>query len=280
MTGETKPISALGQAFPPRLPEDGRAATWVDAFVPVGKDWKRRIFKTEEIQRIESAGSKSTHLCLYDGTSVPVLMDASALWQKIFAPDFRSGGEPISLLSVTGPDAFPLPYAPEMGTLVKGEGVYIGRYEPMDGQGKSLGKIFNVYAASEDLTKDISCNAVLKKLRELKNWHGYDGSDYATSVKIIFDLISGSYKGGWVIPPLEIVEAGNQEASLFKCRNSGVLYGTLDEKESYITSTMTKDAKNFHGVKMEDGGLTSFDPTFTSGRSCRPVRLVEIKPGY
>lgn len=279
MTGGKKPLSALQHGFAQRPSEDGRDVTWVDAYLPVGKKWKRRIFKAEEIHRIESTNPKIAELCLHDGTSIPVMMDAGALWQKIYAPDFRSAGEPIGLLSVTGAEAFPMPLMPEPGEMVKGEGIYIGEYDPKDGNGKSLGKLFNVYAAPEDLTSEISYKDALKKLKELKSWHGYDGTDYATSKKIIAALMNGNYKGGWIMPPLEIVEVGVQEASLCRHKNSGLLSGTFSNV-NYMTSTEKDGSESFHAVKMESGENTSINSGYTGGRACRPVRLVEVKPAY
>ncbi len=38
-----------------------------------------------------------------------------------------------------------------IGSTVSGQGVYLGQYKPQDRDGNSLGKVFNVFAAPQDL---------------------------------------------------------------------------------------------------------------------------------
>ena len=45
------------------------------------------------------------------------------------------------------------PLPPEAGQLIEGKGVYLGIWEPTDGEGKSLNKTFDLYAAPEDIRK-------------------------------------------------------------------------------------------------------------------------------
>lgn len=275
----------LSKPFPGKVTgaqsQDGAPVTWIAAYLPLtGDRWERRIFKTEEIRHIAATDDKSSKIILYDGTSFPVLMAANILWQKVIVPDFRSGGEPISLLSVTGAEVFPapppkpvevVPKGPEIGDLVEGEGVYLGRYEPKDESDVSIGKIFNIYAAPEDLTQEkTSYDKSQATLATLKNWHGHDGANYGGAAQIINALSLGKYKGEWVIPPIEIVD----HMALQKYK--GVLLGTFNLSISYLSSTLNGSDSAYRRHLFNT--YKTYDKMNGEYVVCRPVRLVEVKP--
>jgi hypothetical protein len=283
MTAESK------EPFPDKIfggrAEESGATIWISAMLPKNDGgWEQRIFKTEEIRHVASTDDKSAKITLYDGTVFPVLMKSEDLWQKVFTPDFRSGGEPISLLSVTGAEAFPpvvkpveleIPEVqkvkgPEIGEVVEGEGIYIGSYAPKDEGGVSIGKIFNVYAAPEDLVKaDASYNMVCSSLSSLKNWHGHDGSVSLDEAHIIESLSSGQYKGRWVIPPMELL------ASVTGNKYKGALCGTFNISASYLSSS-SRDIYIYHLNLFTQ--TKSYADKDNKSFACRPVRFVEVKP--
>ena len=76
------------------------------------------------------------------------------------------------------------------GQIIPGQGIFLGRYAPKDREGNSLGKIFNVFAAPEDLTDAAGNKGIfkyvdaVKRIASLKNWHGHDGTNYATDKEL------------------------------------------------------------------------------------------------
>ena len=77
--------------------------------------------------------------------------------------------------------------------------------------GNSLGKTFNVFAAPEDLTnasgekEECSYTETVQRLAELKGWNGFDGTNYETDKEFYEALKTDSYKGGWIMPPRELL---------------------------------------------------------------------------
>lgn len=187
------------------------------------------------------------------------------------------------------------------GKTVPRQGVYIGTWEPKDRNGKSLGKIFSVFAAPQDLTNDSGQRALLtfkaaaERLAGLKNWHGFDGGSYASDTALYEAIRNGSYKGEWVIPTSDIL-AGNdhtgnrvQEETLYAAQEKGDLAGTFlaDGAGSdgfsiapdwYWSCTGVQDAAAYAiNVRFSDGceDVTHTDTLFLG---CRPVRFVELRP--
>ena len=193
---------------------------------------------------------------------------------------------------------------PEIGESVSGQGIFLGQYSPKDQNGKSLGKIFNVFAAPEDLsvkesksgffkkretvTRVFTFNDAAKLVAELKDWHGHDGASFENSAVLTKALKDGSYKGEWVIPPREILSGkdvdGNdaQQNHLYKHQNKGAFKGTFKTAASsgsdcpdwYCSSTEDCDhSSEVHGVLFSDG-YESWLFKDDIRLSCRPVRLV------
>ncbi len=97
------------------------------------------------------------------------------------------------------------------GQMIAGEGIFLGKYEPKDKEGKKLGLRFNVFAAPEDLTNAMGkkdtfrYTEALQRINDLKDFHGYNGERYENDSALFTALKNGSYKGGWVIPPCELL---------------------------------------------------------------------------
>jgi len=186
---------------------------------------------------------------------------------------------------------------PTPGRLVPGQGVYLGQYSPKDRDGKSLGKIFNVYAAPEDLPSTMQYVDAVKHIAKLKGWHGFDGTNYATDKEIYKALKDGSYKGGWIIPTRELLvgtepdgETGVRKGTiiqpdnLFDHQNKGAFKGTFKTAAAsgsvypdwYWSSTENCDLPSFVWfVRFSDGGVVwHLKDRFRL--SCRPVRVVEV----
>ena len=182
------------------------------------------------------------------------------------------------------------------GDLISGQGIFLGLYEPTDGDGNSLGKIFNVYAAPQDLPDTMKYTDAVKYIASLKEWYGFEGTNYATDKEIYAALKDGSYTGGWIIPPYELLMGAKpdggqgiredrvtQPDNLFDHRNKGAFKGAFKTAAVngagfpvwYWSSTEHRDNPSCgHAVRLADGGedwLSKDGYRF----SCRPVRLVE-----
>lgn len=174
------------------------------------------------------------------------------------------------------------------GQMIEGQGIYLGQYEP-----KGLGKIFNVFAAPEDLPEPMKYAETVEYIAEMKNWHGHDGANYASDKEIFSALKDGSYNGGWIIPTYELLAGTDPKllkythsSNLFDHRNTGSFKGTFTMvassrpylPEQYWSSAEDpEDTANVCLVDFSTGRLDVIDKDVT-GLSCRPVRLVERKP--
>lgn len=111
----------------------------------------------------------------------------------------------------------PPPPPPKPGDLVPGQGIYLGQYTPKDRDGNSLSKTFNVFAAPEDLPERMTYIGAVEYIAQLKNWHGHDGTNYATDKEFYDAVKNGSYNGGWIVPTYGILSH----------KDKGALLGTL-----------------------------------------------------
>ena len=172
----------------------------------------------------------------------------------------------------------------KIGQLIPGKGVYLGLWAPVGGDGKALGKVFNVYAAPHDLGFHengsgsrlvLSYNDAVKAVGKT-SLMGHKGAAYKDAAELYQALASDTYKGQWIIPPLDIVSGQigsgslsndyetNNIDSFQQYMNTGKFAGTFDDKSrcgsEYWTSTPDKDDKTsinsfsvasgsaFHGV--------------------------------
>ncbi len=193
----------------------------------------------------------------------------------------------------------PLP-PPESGTQIADGSIYLGVYSPKDRQGKSLGKIFNAFSAPENLPKLMEYIDAVKYIAKLKNWHGYDGMNYPSDKEIYTALKDGSYNGGWIIPPRELlvgtefdggagIRQGKiiQPDNLFDYQNKGNFKGTFDtagprdgseSPDWYFSSTEYRyNLSHIWVVRFLDG-FEDWESKNDGRFSCRPVRLTEVKP--
>ncbi len=188
---------------------------------------------------------------------------------------------------------------PRAGYRVEGEGIFVVQYEPCDRYGRQIGKVFNVYAAPEDLIDDHGNTVVaryggsVQYVARLQNWHGFNGGYYANDIELHNALKSGKYHGEWVIPPSEALAGYDINGkrvkidNLYKLRNVGDLAGTFTEEnkkgglsgpDRYWSCTDFGHANPDYSlcIKFSDGCFTAERKTFLA-LSCRPVRFVEVK---
>ena len=186
-----------------------------------------------------------------------------------------------------------LEYKPD--ELVRGQGIFLGQYNPKDRDGRSLGKIFNVFAAPQDLPETMKYVDAVKHIAKLKGWNGFDGTNYATDKEIYAALKDGSYNGGWIIPPRELlvgtepdgksgIRKGKviQPDNLFDHQNKGAFKGTFKTAASsgsvypgwYWSSTEYREDPSFVGVVRFSDGNGGWLRKDNYRFSCRPVRLV------
>lgn len=133
--------------------------------------------------------------------------------------------------------------------------------------------VINIIVAPEDLTDDkgkkipLTYNDAVKRISELKNWHGFDGESFANDKEILKAIEDESYKGGWFIPPRELL----QQMYLNKDKTYTTASGS-DFALWYWSSTEHRDFPDFVWfVRFSDG----FDDWFLkdfSRLSCRPCR--------
>lgn len=180
---------------------------------------------------------------------------------------------------------------PNPGDLISGQGVYLGKYRPLNRKGVSLGKTFNVFAAPEDLPKTMSYVDTVKYIAELEKWHGFDGTNYPTDKEIYAALKKGSYNGGWIIPTCDILHGKDVDGkdttldNILAHKDKGSLKGTFKMTRSsgsecpdwYWSSTEYRNhPADVWGVRLLSDG---YDDRYLKDMlrfSCRPVRLVEV----
>ena len=162
----------------------------------------------------------------------------------------------------------------DIGKDIKGEGIYLGTYEPIDRDGKSLSRIFNVFAAPEDLPGGTRAYVnTVKEVASLKNFHGHDGTDYDTDKELYAALKDGTYNGGWIIPTRDILH-GKDSAfkNTFKMTASS---GSGYPQWYWSCTERREDPSNVWGADFSDGdgGWLRKDDFRLA---CRPVRLVPV----
>jgi len=130
----------------------------------------------------------------------------------------------------------------------------------------------------------------VKHIAKLKGWNGFDGTNYPTDKEIYAALKDGSYNGGWIIPPRELLFGkdvnGNvtQPDNLYAHKDKGALAGTFCTVASigsvfphfYWPSTEDRDDSFFvHVVRFSDGDENWVHKDHYR-LCCRPVRLERI----
>ena len=190
----------------------------------------------------------------------------------------------------------------EPGQMIDGHGVFFGRYTLKSADG--LSRTFNMFAAPEDLTDESGKKATytyidaVKRVAALKNWHGFDGESYADDKDFYRAVGDGSYNGGWIIPPGEIlygkINQPTPSESLLRYQGRGALRDTFNTKtfvyafapapekgasvpHEYWSSTryLSSGPRCLHAVKFLQHGSTIANEDHYR-LSCRPVRLEPV----
>lgn len=129
---------------------------------------------------------------------------------------------------------------PVPGQPVRGKGVYLGVWEPQDQEGRTLGKIFDLYAAPENFLQPngrsllMTFNDAVDHVAGLKNFHGHDGARVA-SEKAVLEAVRSNPEAlaKWFIPTKEILHGETvggdkiQPANLYDSRKIGAFKKTL-----------------------------------------------------
>lgn len=130
----------------------------------------------------------------------------------------------------TPTDQSGLKLAYEVGKMVDGKGIYLGIWQPNT---SSIKEVFDLYAAPEDLVNRrgkrilASFAKASKKVTELKDWHGHDGSALSSADDVRNAIKEGRYDEleKWFIPNKNMLID-----LLYLNRNKGALKGTFAKK--------------------------------------------------
>ena len=170
----------------------------------------------------------------------------------------------------------------EIAQMIEGKGVYVGKHEITSKGG--LKKIFDLYAAPEDLTDAndkklvATYNDSVRTLNNKKGWHGYNGECFENHKELEEALASDTYQGGWFIPVSEVVKT-----HLYKNKDTGDLKGTFTDKSGsanarwYWSCTEHREiASHVYDIDFTDG-VDDWDHKDYLELSTRPVRA-ELRP--
>jgi hypothetical protein len=178
------------------------------------------------------------------------------------------------------------PPDPQIGELVPGKGIYAGIWEPKDRNGRSLGRIFDLYAARKDIEdRDgrkirLTFNEAARHVAGLRNWNGHDGINLENDEAIYNAVRAGRYADlkKWFIPSKDILTENlykNKDTGAFKdtfttARGSDyAYYWSSSEPQGPLSSCM-------YGVRLSDGNVHWDNKGFGS-QYCRPLRA-ELRP--
>ena len=178
-----------------------------------------------------------------------------------------------------------------IGQLMSGKGIYLGTWEPVDTSGRSLGQIFNVFAAPHDLKNNKNKNALLTykaarwRVASIKRLLGHDGMDLIDDANLYDILKSGNYKGEWFIPPVEILygftrTGDRQKDSFANHADKGWFRGSFNAqtkwKEAipgyYWSCTATTNSSFESASILQREVIKNTDDNYHT-LSCRPIRL-------
>lgn len=266
----------------------------VEAFVWGGqsKDYQLSAFPVSQVARIQQEEDGVSKLYLRDGITIPVRLAYEELKRQIYAPDIKDGNI-VDLTAVTGKPRLPENAVSfKIGEAVQGEGIFLGQWQPKDHEGNFLSKAFNVFAAPRDLSRKLKYRDALAQVGKLRGWQGHDGENYDSDQDIYAALKDGSYKGGWVIPPRELLSgmAANgprgrrighiaQPDNLYDHRNSGAFRETFQTEALPYYWSSTRELSSLVWVtSFSSGENFSLEDNFMSAATafCRPVRLVPV----
>ena len=198
----------------------------------------------------------------------------------------------VQLATLAGTQSQSVKATPQIGEKIEGKGIYLGVYAPKNRNGKSLGKTFAVYAATEDLTDESGAKLVAtfrdhaKRMTALKGWHGHDGFDSTNDAEIIQGLADGSAVGKWIIPTQELLTGTDRNGDkvqddnliahkdkLGQITTSRKGCGDYEYPNYYISSTEHRDNSYYVWCARPADGDGDYFTKDNHRMSCRPVRL-------
>jgi hypothetical protein len=174
--------------------------------------------------------------------------------------------------------------------------IFLCQWEPVDRhRGESIGEIFNVFAAPHDLkTEDgretFTLEEAVQAVSELKDWCGHDGSYCKDDSALDAILKYGVYKGGWIVPPLDLLFSINERGSktqpdsLYIHRSNRAFNGTFNTEPGgrpswYLSCTEPlNDTQATFIVRFWDRNLSENEKNEDGIKTrVRPVRLEPVK---
>lgn len=172
---------------------------------------------------------------------------------------------------------------PQIGDLDE-RGIFLGVWEARDGDGNSLKKKFNVFAAPEDLPGKKTYSETLKHMAGLEDWHGYAGTNYDNDEEVLQALAEGSYNGGWFIPLKEMLDGKDAEDNktmpdnLTAHHGRGAFKDSLQKAGAGFSSagyywSSTSDGSGRRRAIRFDGASSLSTPQSICLYHCRPVRM-------
>ncbi len=206
-------------------------------------------------------GSKDDRLQIVGGQTVSDILPISA-----------------EILSRPSEPAKPLTDSRQLvkGQMVKGKGIYVGAWEPRDRDGRSLGKIFDLYAAPTGLQDAqgrnlrLTFNAAVQHVAGLRNWHGHDGASIANDTAIYNAIQQGRHQDleKWFIPTRDIVDGkGLDGGQIIMPDNLYALKDTGDFQDTFITTSNGSDLARWYWscTERRDDPFYVWDVRFSDG---------------
>ena len=131
-----------------------------------------------------------------------------------------------------------------IGQLIEGKGVYVGTWEPTDNNGRTLGKVFDLYAAPEDIRKGngdnllMTFNKAVKHVAGLQNWHGHNGGNFENE-KAVIQAVRNNPDAlrNWFIPTREILHGQNTNGDKVQRDNLYDHRGKMPRGSEFVTKS-------------------------------------------
>ena len=185
----------------------------------------------------------------------------------------------------------------EAGTLIEGKGVYVGTWEPTDNNNRTLGKVFDLYAAPEDIRNNsgnnllMTFNDAVRHVAGLRNWHGHDGNNFANEEAVTQAVRTNpGLLAKWFIPTKEILHGKNAQGTKVQPNNLYDHRTKMPRGAEFVTNASGSDDARWYWSCTEHPDNSSYvsNVHFTDGDddwygkggyelSVRPVRA-ELRP--
>jgi len=162
----------------------------------------------------------------------------------------------------------------KIGQVVDGKGIYMGEWKPKDEDGKTLGQIFDLYAAPENTGEDRPFNSAVDHVASLRDWHGNNGGRFENHHAVIKAIKNNPEAlSDWFIPTLDILKD-----FLYANRNEMPKQHEMKTEGDgaggpwYWSCTERRGHSSYvHGVDFRDGYGVGWDRKVDE-LSVRPVR--------